>query len=55
MQKKNQVQNNTNNTLSLDVTDSHYTNVISFEDIVEALAFAIENELNVLVLSGCSN
>ena len=55
MQIQNQVQLKPFNTLSLDVTASHYTKVKSIEDIEEALAFAKEHELNVLVLSGGSN
>lgn len=40
MQIQNQVQLKPFNTLSLDVTASHYTKVKSIEDIEEALAFA---------------
>lgn len=55
MQIQTQVQLKPFNTLSLDVTASHYTKVKSIEDIEEALTFAKEHELNVLVLSGGSN
>lgn len=52
MQIQNQVQLKPFNTLSLDVTASHYTKITSVEDIKEALDFAKAHELNVLVLSG---
>jgi len=55
MQIQNQVQLKPFNTLSLDVTASHYTKITSVEDIKEALDFAKQHELNVLVLSGGSN
>lgn len=55
MQIQNQVQLKPFNTLSLDVTASHYTKITSIEDIKAALDFAKQHELNVLVLSGGSN
>ncbi|MDI9720151.1 UDP-N-acetylmuramate dehydrogenase [Acinetobacter junii] len=43
------------NTLNLDSTASHYVQINHANEVVEALDFAKQNNLNVLVLSGGSN
>ena len=55
MQIQTQVQLKPFNTLSLDATASHYVKVSSTQDILAALDFAQQQQLNVLVLSGGSN
>lgn len=55
MNIQTQIQLKPFNTLSLDVITSHYMKVQSQNELIEALAFAEENQLNVMVLSGGSN
>lgn len=55
MNIQNQIQLKPFNTLSLDVTASHYIKVQSDEALVEALNYAKQHALNVLILSGGSN
>ena len=55
MNIQNQIQLKPFNTLSLDVTASHYIKVQSDEALVEALNYAKKHSLNVLILSGGSN
>jgi len=55
MQIQNQVQLKPFNTLSLDATALHYTKIQTIQDIEEAVDFAEQHNLNVLVLSGGSN
>ena len=43
------------NTLNLNATVSHYVQINHPDDVVEALAFAEQHRLNVLILSGGSN
>ncbi|MBF4520488.1 UDP-N-acetylmuramate dehydrogenase [Acinetobacter towneri] len=43
------------NTLNLDATASHYVKIHHTQDILDALAFAKSEQLNVLILSGGSN
>ncbi len=55
MKIQSQVQLKPFNTLSLDVIASHYVQIQSVDDLVEALNFAQSESLNVLILSGGSN
>ena len=55
MNIQNQIQLKPFNTLSLDVTASHYIKVQSDEALVEVLNYAKQHALNVLILSGGSN
>lgn len=55
MNIQTQIQLKPFNTLSLDVTASHYIKVQSTEALVAALNYAKLNQLNVLILSGGSN
>jgi UDP-N-acetylmuramate dehydrogenase len=55
MQIQQQVQLKTLNTLNLNAVASHYVQINSAEDVVNALQFAQQQQLNVLVLSGGSN
>ncbi|MFW2055911.1 UDP-N-acetylmuramate dehydrogenase [Acinetobacter haemolyticus] len=55
MQVKQQVQLQHLNTLNLDVVASHYVQLNQSSEIVDALAFAKQENLNVLILSGGSN
>ena len=43
------------NTLSLDVTASHYVKIQNKEEVISALDFAEKEQLNVMILSGGSN
>ena len=55
MQVQAQVQLKNLNTLNLNAIASHYIQINHAEEIIEALAFAEQQHLNVLVLSGGSN
>ena len=55
MQLQQQVRLKQLNTLNLDATASHYVQIQHANEVVTALAFAAEQQLNVLVLSGGSN
>ena len=55
MNIQTQVQLKPFNTLSLDVTASHYLKVHSTQDLVDGLDYAKQQQLNVLILSGGSN
>lgn len=55
MKFQSQVQLKPFNTLSLDVLASDYVEIHTQQDVVDALAFAKEKQLNVLILSGGSN
>ncbi|CAB1213144.1 UDP-N-acetylmuramate dehydrogenase [Acinetobacter bouvetii] len=55
MNIQTQIQLKPFNTLSLDAIASHYLKVKSSEDLVEALSYAKQHQLNVLILSGGSN
>ena len=55
MQIQTQVQLKPFNTLSLDAVASHYCKIQSIDDLTQALDFAKQQQLNVLILSGGSN
>ncbi|TCM66996.1 UDP-N-acetylmuramate dehydrogenase [Acinetobacter calcoaceticus] len=55
MRIQQQVQLKTLNTLNLDALASHYVQIQHQDDIAQALAFAQQQQLNVLILSGGSN
>lgn len=55
MNIQSQVQLKPFNTLSLDVTASHYLKVQSTQSLLDGLAYAKQQQLNVLILSGGSN
>ncbi len=55
MNIQTQIQLKPFNTLSLDVITSHYIEVQSQQELVDALAYAEEQKLNVMILSGGSN
>ncbi|KGT46105.1 MULTISPECIES: UDP-N-acetylmuramate dehydrogenase [Acinetobacter] len=55
MQIQTQVQLKPFNTLSLDAVASHYCKVQSTDDLIHALDFAKQQQLNILILSGGSN
>ncbi|MGE8560812.1 MAG: UDP-N-acetylmuramate dehydrogenase [Acinetobacter sp.] len=55
MNIQTQIQLKPFNTLSLDATASHYLKVQSPEELVDALNYAKQHQLNVLILSGGSN
>ena len=55
MQIQQHVQLKTLNTLNLNAVASHYVQINSAEEVVNALQFAQQQQLNVLVLSGGSN
>jgi UDP-N-acetylmuramate dehydrogenase len=55
MQIQQQVQLKAFNTLALDVSVSHYVCINNTDELVAALAYASEQQLNVLILSGGSN
>ena len=55
MNIQTQIQLKPFNTLSLDVITSHYIKVQSQQELVDALAYAEEQKLNVMILSGGSN
>lgn len=55
MQIETQVQLKPFNTLNLDAIASHYTKISSNEDLLAALDFAEQQQLNILILSGGSN
>lgn len=55
MQIQTQVQLKPFNTLSLDAIASHYCKIQSNDDLIQALDFAKQQQLNILILSGGSN
>lgn len=55
MHIQTQVQLKPFNTLNLDAIASHYTKITSTEDLLAALDFAEQQQLNILILSGGSN
>ena len=55
MHVQQQVQLKSLNTLNLNATVSHYAQINHPDDVVEALAFAEQQQLNVMILSGGSN
>lgn len=55
MQIQTQVQLKPFNTLSLDAVASHYCKIQSDDDLIQALDFAKQQQLNILILSGGSN
>ncbi|WP_165493789.1 UDP-N-acetylmuramate dehydrogenase [Acinetobacter terrae] len=55
MQTQTQIQLKPFNTLGLDATASHYIKVQSQQELVDALNYAKQQQLNVLILSGGSN
>lgn len=55
MQIQTQVQLKPFNTLSLDAIASHYCKIQSIDDLIQALDFAKQQQLNILILSGGSN
>ncbi|NNG75152.1 UDP-N-acetylmuramate dehydrogenase [Acinetobacter sp. ANC 4277] len=55
MNIQTQIQLKPFNTLSLDATASHYIKIQSQQELVDALNYAKQQQLNVLVLSGGSN
>lgn len=55
MQIQTQVQLKPFNTLSLDAVASHYCKIQSNDDLTQALDFAKQQQLNILILSGGSN
>lgn len=55
MNIQTQIQLKPFNTLSLDATASHYIKVQSQQELVDALNYAKQQQLNVLILSGGSN
>lgn len=55
MKFQSQVQLKPFNTLSLDVLASDYVEIYTQQDVVDALAFAKDKQLNVVILSGGSN
>ena len=55
IQIQHQVQLRAFNTLALDAVVSHYVKIKTQQDVLEALAFAEQAQLNVLILSGGSN
>ncbi|WP_425918406.1 UDP-N-acetylmuramate dehydrogenase [Acinetobacter sp. TSRC1-2] len=55
MNIQTQIQLKPFNTLSLDATASHYLKVQSQQELVDALNYARQQQLNVLILSGGSN
>lgn len=55
MQIQTQVQLKPFNTLSLDAIASHYCKIQSDDDLIQALDFAKQQQLNILILSGGSN
>lgn len=55
MQIQTQVQLKPFNTLSLDAVASHYCKIQSIDDLTQALDFAKQQQLNILILSGGSN
>ena len=55
MQIQTQIQLKTFNTLNLNSVASHYAEIHSEADLLEALAFAKTNQLNIFILSGGSN
>ncbi|OTG71341.1 UDP-N-acetylenolpyruvoylglucosamine reductase [Acinetobacter sp. ANC 4169] len=55
MNIQTQIQLKPFNTLSLDATASHYVKVQSTAELVDALNYAQQQQLNVLILSGGSN
>ena len=55
MQIQTQVQLKPFNTLSLDAVASHYCKIQSDDDLTQALDFAKQQQLNILILSGGSN
>lgn len=55
MQIQTQVQLKPFNTLSLDAVASHYCKIQSIDDLIQALDFAKQQQLNILILSGGSN
>ena len=55
MHVQKQLQLKNLNTLNLNATVSHYVQINHPDDVVEALAFAEQQQLNVMILSGGSN
>lgn len=55
MQIQTQLQLKPFNTLSLDAVASHYCKIQSIDDLIQALDFAKQQQLNILILSGGSN
>ncbi len=55
MQIQTQVQLKPFNTLNLDAVASHYCKIQSIDDLTQALDFAKQQQLNILILSGGSN
>ncbi|UOH73965.1 UDP-N-acetylmuramate dehydrogenase [Acinetobacter schindleri] len=55
MHIQTQVQLKPFNTLSLDAIASHYCKIQSDDDLIQALDFAKQQQLNILILSGGSN
>lgn len=55
IQIQTQVQLKPFNTLALNAVASHYVHIHSSDDLIEALAFAEQAKLNILILSGGSN
>ncbi|ANF81938.1 UDP-N-acetylenolpyruvoylglucosamine reductase [Acinetobacter sp. NCu2D-2] len=55
MHIETQVQLKPFNTLNLDAVASHYTQIKNTDDLVEAIRFAEQERLNLLILSGGSN
>ncbi|WP_286832268.1 MULTISPECIES: UDP-N-acetylmuramate dehydrogenase [Acinetobacter] len=55
MQIQTQVQLKPFNTLSLDAVASHYCKIQLIDDLIQALDFAKQQQLNILILSGGSN
>ena len=55
MHVQQQVQLKSLNTLNLNATVSHYAQINHPDDVVKALAFAEQQQLNVMILSGGSN
>ena len=55
MHVQEQVQLKNLNTLNLNAMASHYVQINQPSDVIDALAFAEQQHLNVLILSGGSN
>ena len=55
MHVQEQVQLKNLNTLNLNAIASHYVQINQPSDVIDALAFAEQQHLNVLILSGGSN
>ena len=55
MHVQQQLQLKNLNTLNLNATVSHYVQINHPNDVVEALSFAEQQQLNVMILSGGSN